>query len=154
MAKALTKLERSDRHRIMAQFRNWIDQNELDRQDIAVQFGITPGHLRTLLNTNRTASEDQCQKALILMDAKFAVSKHDPRYKELGVKPLIKRKEMRPEPRKRRKATRKPNNLRPLTKAEGNFIKEVAEAWLGVNKGASQDDYVEIVRALGIGVRS
>ncbi len=134
----------------MAQFRSWIAQNHLDRQAIAVEFGITAGHFRTLLNTNRTATEDQCQKAMILMDAKFAVSKHDPRYEKLGVKPLIKRKEMRPKPR----AKRKPNNLRPLTKFEMKFVKELAESWLSNNKSAGPDAYVEMVRAISIGIRS
>lgn len=150
MAKALTKTERAARHRVMAQFRSWIAKNELEREPIAAEFGITPGHLRTLLNTNRTATEDQCQRAMVMMDAKFAPHPLAPNF-PVGAKPLLPKKpKKKPKPRR----TRKPNNLRPLTKAEGKFIKEVAEAWLNANKGASQDDYIEVVRALGIGIRS
>jgi hypothetical protein len=148
MAKALTIKERAGRHRIMAQLRSWIAKHELERKDIAFQFGITPGHLRTLLNSNRTASEDQCQRALVMMDSRFKPHPKAPNFPKVA-KPLPKKKK-----KVKRKATRKPNNLRPLTKAEGKFVKEVAESWLKVNKNASSDEYIEIVRALGIGIRS
>jgi hypothetical protein len=46
------------------------------------------------------------------------------------------------------------NDLRPLTKVETNFVKDVAQAWLAANQNASQEEFLEIVRALGIGIRS
>ena len=151
MAKALTRPERAGRHRIMAQLRSWIAQNELEREPIAAEFGVTPGHFRTLLNTNRTATEDQCQRAMVMMDAKFAPHPMSSNF-PVGAKPLLpkKKKKKKPKPRKARRL----NNLRPFTKVEGTFVKEVAEAWLNTHKGASQDEYIEVVRALGIGIRS
>ena len=152
----LTTKERAGRQRIMMRLRRWLEKREIPRRDVAAELGITVGHLSTLINANRSASEDQCQKALVLMDAKFAVSKHDPRYEELGVKPLLKRKEKRPEPRPKRKAKKKPktSKLRSLTKAEAKFISEVAQAWIKDNKGASQNELVDVVRALSIGIRT
>jgi len=143
MAKVLTTTERAVRHRIMAQLRSWIAEHELERSSIAAQFGITPGHLRTLLNSNRTASQAQCQQASIMMEI-------SPTWKVTRLPDLQPAKKAKP----KRKATRKPNKLRPLTKAEGKFVKEVAESWLSANKNASSDEYIEIVRALGIGIRS
>jgi len=133
---------------------SWLEKNNIPRQEVADALGITRGHLSTLINANRYATEEHCQKALVLMDAKFAISKHDPRYEDLGVKPLRKRKEMKPEPKKKKKAKKKAQKLRPLNKFECAFVSDVAKAWIKDNKKATQADFVEVVRALSIGIRS
>jgi len=145
----LTTKERAARQRIMMALRKWMEMNDISRQAVADELGITRGHLSTLINANRSATEEHCEKVMILMDAKFAVSKKDPLYKELGVKPLVKRKEMRPEPKKK-----KTKKLRPLSKFECEFVADVAKAWVKANKNSSQSEFVEVVRALSIGIRS
>ena len=137
----------------MMRLRSWLELEGIPRSKVAAAIGITVGHLSTLINANRSATEDQCQKAMVVMDAKFAVSKHDPRYEKLGVKPLLKRKEMRPEPRAKPKV-KKPDKLRPLNKFECTFVNDVAKAWIKNNRKATQADFVEVVRALSIGIRS
>jgi len=130
-----------------------MEREKVSRQEVADALGITRGHLSTLINVNRYATERQCEEAMILMDAKFAVSKHDPRYEGLGVETLRKRKEMRPEPKKK-KAKKKSNRLRAMTKFETQFVTDVAKAWIKDNKSASKERLVEVVRALSIGIRT
>ena len=156
MSKALSTAERASRQRIMMSLRSWMEREEVTRRDVALGMGITEGHLRTLLNANRTASETQCQLALVIMDAKFAPHPKDPR-RPKGVKPLKKRKKdpapkTAAEPKVTRKA--KPNKLRPMTQFETKFVTDVATAWIEANLGASKEELVEVVRALSIGIRS
>ena len=160
MSKALTTKERAGRQRTMMALRSWMDREGVTRRDVALGMGITEGHLRTLLNANRTASEDQCQRALVIMDAKFAPHPKDPR-RPKDVKTLKRRKEMRPEPRKKKKAAEpritrkpKPNKLRPMTQFETKFVTDVATVWIEANPGASKEKLVEVVRALSIGIRT
>lgn len=129
----------------MMALRRWMEANDIPRQRVADELGITKGHLSTLINANRTASEEQCQKALVIMDAKFAPHPKDPK-RPKGVKPIKPKKKTGP---KKTKASK----LRPLTKFESKFITDVAKAWIAANKDASQEDFVEIVRALSIGIR-
>lgn len=154
MSKSISTQERADRQRIMMGLRSWMERESVPRQEVADSLGITRGHFSTLINANRSATWVQCEKAMVLMDTKFAVSKHVPRYEGLGVSPIRKRKEMRPEPKKKKKAKKKPIRLRPMTKFEAQFVTDVAKAWIKDNRSASRDRLVEVVRALSIGIRT
>ena len=139
----------------MIHLRSWMERNGISRQEIADQFGITRGHLSTLINANRTASQDQVNKALALVEAADDLRALWGRDVDAD---LVAPKRLRKEPKKKAegepKKVRRPNNLRPMTTFETQFVTDVARAWINANTGASPDEFVKIVRALSIGIRS
>lgn len=141
MGKALTTKERARRQIAMVEFRSWMEDHGVSRQDAADFIGITVGHLSTLINANRISTEAQVNKARRMMG--------------LPIQKPVKTVDdaLSDTPRTTRKK-RKGNDLRPLTKVEADFIKEVAAVWAKNNKKATQDQFVEVVRALSIGIRS
>lgn len=150
MARALTTQERAERQRAMMSLRSWMEANGVSRQHVADQMGITKGHLSTLINANRTASQEQADMALALVNG-GPIPKPKPAPRPKKKKPKAeKQAEQKPKP----KRAPKPNNLRPMNKFETDFVVTVAKAWIEANPGASQDDLVETVRALSIGIRS
>jgi len=158
MSKALSTAERASRQRIMMSLRSWMESEGVTRRDVAAEMDITEGHLRTLLNANRTASEEQCQKARVIMGVEHPPHPKGPRRPKV-VKPAKKtkkdsapKKKPAAEPKITRKA--KPNKLRPMTQFETKFVTDVATAWIEANLGASKEKLVEVVRALSIGIRT
>lgn len=149
----LTTQERARRQKIMMSLRAWMEQQGVSRQEVADALGITRGHLSTLINANRTATNDQCLKALALVDGGFIPGAGEikvAKAKKRTRPPAKKKQQPRSEPKK----TPKPNKLRPLTKFEAAFVQSVAKSWIQENKGASADELVDVVRALANGIRT
>lgn len=152
MARALTTQERAQRQRAMIALRSWMEKTGISRQEIADQMGITKGHLSTLINANRTASQDQVDLALTLVNG---APPSKPASAPKAKKPKAKKsraKSKKAEPRPTKVA--KPNNLRPMNKFETDFVITVAKAWIAAHPGGDKDELVEIVRSLSIGIRS
>lgn len=158
MGRALTTAERAQRQRVMMKLRSWMEQNKVPRQEIADQLGITRGHLSTLINANRTPTDAQVEIALEIMDLSGPILPWKKAKKPKAKKPKSKKpKSKKPkveaeEPHANRR--RRTGDLRPLTEFEAKFIAEIARSWISSNKDASQEDFVEVVRALSIGIRS
>ena len=140
----------------MMALRSWMDREGVARRDVALGMGITEGHLRTLLNANRTARETQCQVAAAIMGGglvegagEIRVAKKKPKSRD---RPRKGKKKPAAEPEVTR--AQKPNNLRPMTQFETKFVTDVATVWIEANLGASKEELVEVVRALSIGIRS
>jgi hypothetical protein len=141
MGRALTRPERASRVRTMMELRRWMERGGVSRPDVARELRITVGHLSTLINANRMATEEHCQRAVVLMGRRSAA----------GLVPRIRAAVERPlSPRRPPRVSK----LRPLTETEVKFVQEVAEAWIKSNPNATQDDFVGVVRALSIGIRS
>lgn len=153
MTRPLTKPERARRQRAMIHLRSWMENNGIPRQEIADQFGITRGHLSTLVNANRTATQEQVNLALALVESGSipprGVSMRE--HKRATKRPKKTPKET-PDPRPEK--SRQPNKLRPMTPFETQFVTDVAKAWIDANPGVSKEELVEVVRALSIGIRS
>ena len=135
------------------QLRGWMEKNDIPRQEVADFLGITRGHLSTLINANRHCTTDQVAKALELMACYNLANEWSSAPSPPKPKPA------KPQPQKRVKKAPKrkeltDNNLRPLTKVETSFVKDVAQAWLDANQNSSHGEFTEIVRALSIGIRS
>jgi predicted XRE-type DNA-binding protein len=150
--------QRAARQRTMMALRQWMELNDVSRGVVAAEMGITKGHLSTLLNANRTPSEAQVQKAKEIMGdvgpAPAGVPIMEHKKVSMNMLARSKPKGATKKPKLVPKKTPKPHNLRPMTKFEADFVATVAKAWIHANKGASQDEFVEIVRALSIGIRS
>lgn len=131
----------------MINLRSWMETHGIPRQEVADQLGITKGHLSTLINANRTPSERQVEVANQIMNLGGPILPRKPKAKK--PKPKAKKK-----PVSKAKKKPKANKLRPLNKFEASFISDVAKSWIAANKNASQDEFVAIVRALSIGIRS
>ena len=144
----MLKVERARRQRAMIEFRNWMEANGVSRREAAAQLDITTGHLSTLINANRTASEAQVDKAREIMGLEgFETLRVLP-----GAREDLRRKE--PKAKKPKPKPSKSSKLRPMTKFEAEFVGDVAKTWIKNNKSASQDELVAIIRALSIGIRS
>lgn len=137
----MTTQERADRQKVMMALRSWMAENDMTRRDVAYTMGITTGHLSTLINANRTPSQEQVDIAQRLMGE--AVSS-----------PTRSKKAERPTTKKAPLATTPTPAPRPLTKSEGDLVAGLAKAWLKEHEGASRDEFVEVVRVLSIAVRS
>jgi hypothetical protein len=138
MGRPLTIKERAKRQRVMMKLRSWMEKNDIPRQDVADNFGITKGHLSTLINANRPATEYQVEKALELIDGGS----------------IVKFRKKRPKSKKVTK--RKPpvkKNLRPLTKVELDFVRSTSQVWINGHPGATEEEFNKIVNALTTGVR-
>lgn len=132
----------------MMSLRSWMEKNGVSRQHVADEMGITVGHLRTLINANRTASQNQVNIALALING--TPVQQTPQ----GPKPAPKSRKKTTAQKPKPKRTAKPNNLRPMNKFETNFVVTVAKAWIEAHPGADKDELVDVVRALSIGIRS
>lgn len=154
MGRALTTADRAQRQRVMINLRSWMEVHGVSRQEIADQLGITRGHLSTLINANRTASAEQVEMAERIMEGKAALPRPSKKKAKKKPKPKKKPKAKKPPAPSKPKATPKPNKLRPMNKFETDFVVTVAKAWIDANKDATQDDLIEIVRALSVGIRS
>jgi len=152
MGKALTIKDRAQRQRTMMALRRWMERNGLTRQEVAGELDITVGHLSTLINANRTCTEEQSQRALVMMDSAYKPHPKDPAFPK-GAKPLRK-KEPAAKVKPAGKESPKSNKLRPMNAFETQFVVEVAKAWMGANRNASTEEMVEIVRALSVGIRT
>lgn len=159
MGRALTTKERAQRQRVMMNLRKWMEENDIHRQDIANAMGVTRGHLSTLINANRIATDDQCRRARELMGdvgpapAGVPIMEHKKVSMDLLARSRPKgQKKGKKKPKPKREP--KPSKLRPLNKFESQFITEVAKVWIDTNPKATQDEFVEVIRALSIGIRS
>lgn len=141
--------ERASRQKVMMALRVWMETNDVSRSTVAQSMNITTGHLSTLINANRSASDKQVEIAQLLMSGPLGESSI-PLPSEMVLSPAVKKE---PRPRAVPEA-RSYEYLRPLTKVEGDFITNVAKTWLDAHKGAPQDEFVAVVRALGIAIRS
>ena len=148
MPRPISTQERARRQRAMIQLRNWMEKHDVSRKEMAAQMGITKGHLSTLINANRTASLRQVEVALSVVDG--SVPRPIPPVSKRAQKPKAKPDSAKPVSEK----VRRPNDLRPMNKFETEFVVTVAKAWLDANAGGDRDDFIEIVRALSIGIRS
>lgn len=141
---------RASREKVFLRLRDWAEKHGVSRRELAETFGITCGHLSTLLNVNRTPSHPQVLLAQKLMGEDAPI--------DLLVPTSSSRHSSWPEPkpkRKREKRAATPKvELRPLTEFEIKFVTEVAMAWIKTNKDSTQDDLVNVIRALSIGIRS
>lgn len=140
--KRLTTGQRAERQKVMMALRRWMETNEVSRIEVASRLNITVGHLSTLINANRTPSQEQVDIANELMGC--PPLRHQPPDR----RPVT---DVRPTAAKTKTTS---TNLRPLTKAEGDFVALIAQAWIKETDNATQDDLVEIVRALSIAIRS
>jgi len=150
----MSKQERARRQRVMMKLRSWMEGRGISRREVAAHFGITTGHLSTLINANRTPSEAQVDEAIAFMElGVLAAHASLPKPPKPTARKRIKgSKTLGPSrPRITPKDTRK---LRPLTIDEIKFVKEVAESWIKDNGDADQDEFVAVVRALSLGIRS
>jgi len=146
MSSPLSTQDHAARQKVMMRLRAWMDQHGVTRQQVAGILGITKGHLSTLLNANRTATERQCLEAESLMGGASTLKPSEPK--------VAKKKPKRPKPEPEPKRTPKANNLRPLTKLEADFVTTVARSWVKANPDSSPDQFVNIVRALSNGIRT
>ena len=133
--------------------RRWMELNDVSRQDVANALGITKGHLSTLVNANRQATEVQCQRAQTIMNGGLVpepgeakVAKPRPKSNQRGFG--------KDNGQQSAAGKKKFDKLRPMTEFETKFVTDVAKAWIDANKNADKNDLVEIVRALSIGIRS
>jgi hypothetical protein len=152
--KRLTTEARAARQKTMMSLRSWMTRNDVSRRDVAGMMGITTGHLSTLINANRTPSEEQVDAAKRLMGGEpvsstSAVAKR-PRS---SATPATKVAHESVSSITTPKISARPN-IRPLTESEGNFVATIAKVWLKDHKGASKDEFVEMVRVLSIAIRS
>lgn len=153
----MTTEERASRVKVMMALRSWMDSSGTSRRDVAEVMGITVGHLSTLINANRIPSEEQVAAAKLLMDGaeKSAPLISDVSAKKSAPNGRSRRKPANPkiEPTITSEPSKK-TGLRPLTEAEGGFVASVAKAWLNDHKNATKEEYLEIVRALSVAIRS
>jgi len=112
----------------------------------ASYLGITVGHLSTLINANRIATEAQVTRAMDMMGADAPIRPTS--------KPEKSKSPKKPDPPKVTPTPKGSKNLRPLTKFETKFITDIATTWIKENKNASEEELVQVVRALSIGIRS
>ncbi|MGD9726294.1 MAG: hypothetical protein AB7L09_01460 [Nitrospira sp.] len=145
----MDKQERARRQRAMMTLRDWMETNEISRQSVADTMGITRGHLSTLINANRTPSKRQVDIALNMVDGTPIPSPQPDATKS-------RRKGKKTTPVREATPCRTPvdSGLRPLTEFEVNFVTTVAEAWAKSNPNASADQFIHVVRALSIGIRT
>lgn len=142
----MTTAERARRQRVMMTLRSWMEERDIPRSEVAEHFGITVGHLSTLINANRTASAAQVDEALRYMGQDVPISTGTAAKMRHKKRPRRSKKELLPSwPSTRIR--------RPLTTDELRFVQEVAESWIKGNKNASQDEFVNVVRALSLGIR-
>jgi hypothetical protein len=125
-----------------------MENHGVSRKDAADYLGITAGHLSTLINVNRTATQAQVDKSREMMGLGVSIYPPPPPIPHEGPPQIDE-----PAPKKPRRR-RRPNNLRPLNEFETRFVESVAKTWIDSNKNATQDDLVDVVRALSIGIRT
>lgn len=144
--KRLSTTDRANRQKSMMALRNWMTENDVPRKDVAELLGITVGHLSTLINANRTPSQEQVDTAdtLVMMGSIEACRFNESTRQRPTVEkaPVVEKQPVADGPARR-----------PLTKDEADLVAAVVQAWIDGRKDATPEALVEVVRAVSAAIR-